>query len=298
MNPNDSRLSLRELRTFCIVAERLSFREAAEQMFVTASAVSHQIKNLETEFGKKLFERGTRTISLTFDGELLYKDVVPLMRELEAVSKRHRAPASRSTLRISVQPFFASELFVPKLQKFRELHPDIDIAVDTSDESTEKHPATADASIRVFRAPPEDFVHAKLFPLRLVPAGSMEFYDSVKVRAGRIVSEFPVVVHESRSRAWHEWERASGIRLPRNLSVVTLDSMIAVATAAERGLGAALVPVQLSDARFRSGQLVPLFEHELETSDTYYFVYRKESGSDENIQRLQDWVLKEFADTA
>lgn len=69
------RISLRELRTFCVAAEYESFREAAEKLFVTASAVSHQIKNLETELGKRLFERGPRAVRLTTDGEMLYGDI-------------------------------------------------------------------------------------------------------------------------------------------------------------------------------------------------------------------------------
>lgn len=299
MTSSGRNISLRELRTFCVAADHASFRDAAEQLFVTASAVSHQIRNLETELGKKLFERGTRSISLTPDGQLLYNDVQPLLRQLDEVSRRHRANEARSALRISVQPFFASELFVPRLSEFRAEHPGIEITVDTSDESSEKHPAAADASIRVFRSPPGDgFRSRKLFPLRLIPAGSPSFYDSVKVRAGRIVSDFPVVIHESRPKAWQQWERSSGIRLPRDLRVTRLDSMIAVARAAERGLGAALVPVQLSDSWFREASLVPLFDHELLTKDTYYFVYRDDLAGNENIAKLEEWVLRIFGDPA
>lgn len=297
MTASGRHISLRELRTFCVAADHASFRDAAEQLFVTASAVSHQIRNLESELGKKLFERGTRSISLTPEGQLLYDDIQPLLRQLDDVSRRHRAGEQRSALRISVQPFFASELFVPRLPEFRTKHPGIDITVDTSDESSEKHPAAADASIRVFRSPPGDgFRFRKLFPLRLVPAASPAFYDSVKLRAGRIVSDFPVVIHESRPKAWQQWERSSGIRLPRDLRVTRLDSMIAVARAAERGLGAALVPVQLSDSWFQGSSLVPLFDHELLTKDTYYLVYRDELAGNENIAKLEQWVLQVFGD--
>ena len=288
-------ISLRELRTFCVAAEHSSFRDAAERLYVTASAVSHQIKNLETELGKKLFDRGPRSITLTDDGELLYKDVQPLLTQIEDVSARHRAASSRSELRISVQPFFASELFAPKLSAFRELHPDIDITVDTSDESMEKHPATADASIRVFKSPPTDFAYEELFPLRLIPAGSPDFYDGIKVKSNRVVTSFPIVVHESRPKAWKQWERSAGIQLPRSPSIVRMDSMIAVARAAERGLGAALVPMPLSEKWFQDATLVPLFDHELVTKDTYYFVCREDKKDDVNIGLLRDWVLHEFA---
>ncbi|HEX5787908.1 MAG TPA: LysR family transcriptional regulator [Woeseiaceae bacterium] len=296
MASHNQNISLRGLRTFCVAAEHESFRDAADLLFITASAVSHQIRNLETELGKKLFERGSRNISLTSDGELLYNDVRPLIRQLDAVAMAHSAQRARSTLRISVQPFFASELFVPKLVEFRKLHPDLDIVVDTSDESAEKHPGNAHASIRVFRSPPSGLAHDELFPLRLIPAGSPEFYDSVKVRAGRIVSKFPIVVHESRPKAWKQWERVSGITLPRDTDVVRLDSMIAVARAAERGLGAALVPTQLSDRWFSSSSLVPLFDSELLTRDCYYFVCDETARHEQNVQILREWVLDSFRD--
>jgi LysR family transcriptional regulator, glycine cleavage system transcriptional activator len=294
MASHNQNISLRGLRTFCVAAEHESFRDAAELLFITASAVSHQIKNLETELGRKLFERGSRNISLTPEGEMLYKDVRPLIRQLDEVAMQHSAHRARSVLRISVQPFFASELFVPKLVEFRQLHPELDIVVDTSDESSAKHPGNADASIRVFRSPPEGLAHDELFPLRLIPAGSPEFYDSVKVRAGRIVSNFPIVVHESRPRAWKQWERVSGISLPRSSDVVRLDSMIAVARAAERGLGAALVPTQLSGRWFASSSLVPLFDNELLTRDCYYFVCDESVKKQRSVQILRDWVMDAF----
>lgn len=295
MTNSNRHMSLRGLRTFCIAAEEGSFRDAAERLHITASAVSHQIKNLETELGRDLFERGTRSVHLTQAGESLYNDLRPILGELDAVANRHRSDATRQALRISVQPFFASELFVPGLQDFNARHPDIDVTVDTSDESSERHPAHADASIRIFHSEPDGLVYRELFPLRLIPAGSPAFYDDVRVRGNNVISEFPVVIHASRPRVWTQWERSSGIRLPRNRRAVTMDSMIAVVRAAEQGLGAALVPVQLSDRWFRNGSLVPLFDHEMVTRDTYYFTYR-ESRNDEAVRALEHWVLQTFAD--
>lgn len=291
-------LSLRGLRTFCIAAEHESFRDAAELLFVTASAVSHQIRNLEEELGKALFERRPRALALTDAGRALYDDVSPLIHRLDDVTSRHKAAVSRSTLSISVQPFFASELFVPRLPEFRASHPDIDIKIDTSDESTEKHPGKADVSIRVFKSPPANLVAHPLFPLRLVPVAAPEFRAKLKVKAGTITSDFPVIVHDTRPKAWQLWARASGIELPKDVMSLRLDSMIAVARAAERGLGAALVPVQLSDSWIRSGSLVQLFSQELTTTDVYYFVCRTEDSDDKNVRSLRHWVLQEFGDSS
>lgn len=288
-------ISLRTLRVFCVAAERESFREAAEASFLTSSAVSHQIKQLETELGVRLFERTPRSLKLTDVGHAFYDDLIPVIADLDSVAEKHAKSEQMPTLRISVQPFFASELFVPRLPRFIEEHPDIDISIDTSDEALQKHPGIADVSIRIFKTPPTSFSYDRLFPLRLTPAGSPDFYDGVKIKAGRIISDFPLVLHESRPKAWQEWVRSSRIGLPDPGNTIRLNSMIAVARAAERGLGAALIPRQLSEAWFESESLVQLFDHELQTKDAYYLVCRKDDCNNKEIQVFRDWVLRNFA---
>ena len=145
---------------------------------------------------------------------------------------------------------------------------------------------------------PENLVAERLFPLRLVPAGTQEFRDSVQMQGKKITSDFPLIVHESRPKAWQQWQRSADIQLPQDVSSLRLDSMIAVARAAERGLGAALVPVQLSESWFRSGNLVPLFSHELTTKDAYYFVCRSDVADQPNVRLLRDWVLQKFDDSS
>lgn len=289
-------ISLRAMRVFCVAAERESFRETAERLFLTSSAVSHQIKQLETDLGFKLFERTPRSLHLTADGTALYNDINPLITDFDSVITEHTRTQQSQSLRISVQPFFASEMFVPRLPEFVEQHPDIDISIDTSDESPEKHPRTADVSIRIFKTPPDALACERLFPLRLLPAGTPELYDAIRIRAGKISSSFPLVIHESRPKAWHQWERSSRIKLPDHANAIRLDSMIAVARAAERGLGAALMPKQLSDSWIESRSLVQLFDHELVTKDAYYLVCRNEDRDKPEIRLFREWTLQTFAD--
>lgn len=288
-------ISLRAMRVFRVAAESQSFRETADSLFLTSSAVSHQIKHLETELGIKLFERTARSLRLTGEGNALYDDICPLITRFDTVISRHTKTQLQRSLRISVQPFFASEMFVPRLPEFVAQHPDIDIRIDTSDESLEKHPGAADVSIRIFKTPPKALAYDALFRLRLIPAGTLDLYDTIRIKAGRIVGPLPLVVHESRPRAWLEWERSSRLKIPDHTNAVRLDSMIAVARAAERGLGAALIPKQLSDSWFESTSLVQLFEHELLTRSTYYLVFRQEDRADEVIQVFRQWVLENFA---
>lgn len=295
MPTGNRNISLRGLRTFCVAAGHESFRDAADKLYVTASAVSHQIRNLEQELGQKLFDRDGSSLTLTAAGKSLYDDMNPLIEKLDDVASRHKRSVSRTTLRISVQPFFASELFVPRLAEFTAEHPEIDLKVDTSDESTEKHPGNADASIRVYKSEPKNLSSDHLFPLNLVPASSSKFRDALKLKGKIVISDFPKIVHENRPKAWKQWQRSAGVQLPNEASSVRLDSMIAVVRAAQRGLGAALVPTRLCGTMFESGTLVPLFKHELETDDAYYFACGDGDAENENVRMLRDWVVRTFA---
>ena len=286
---------MRGLRTFCIAARYESFRTAADELFITSSAISHQMKSLEEELGLKLFERGTRELALTESGKALYNDINPLIEELDSVLAVYKDVEPRKSVRISVQPFFASEFFVPRLSEFTAEHPEIDIQVGTSDESAEKHPTDSDLSIRLFKSPPPNMSSNLLFPLRMVPAGSPDFRKKLRVKGKTILSDFPLIVHETRPKAWLNWQKASGIQLPEGGKVTRLDSMIAVVRAAERGIGAALVPVPLADLWFEQGSIVQLFDKELIADVSYYLVCEEDRADDASVALLRDWIMQRFA---
>jgi LysR family glycine cleavage system transcriptional activator len=293
--PNKPSISLRGLRTFCIAARYASFRTAGEELFITPSAVSHQIKSLEDELGQLLFDRNGRELSLTDIGRSLYEEVSPLIEQLNTVVAGYKMGSTSSSIRMSVQPFFASEYFLPRLSEFTARHPDIEIHVGTSDESAEKLPQDADLSIRLFRSPPPDMPSQLLFPLRLAPAGSPSFKKSVKVKNKAIVSDFPIIMHETQPKAWTQWSAAAGIKLPDDSKITRLDSMIAIVRATEQGIGAALVPVPLADLWFKQGSIVRLFPKELVTDVSYYLVAKEDRADDESVQLLQKWIFENFA---
>jgi LysR family glycine cleavage system transcriptional activator len=288
-------VSMRALRAFLAAAERMSFRLAADDLFLTASAVSHQIKQLEDTLGARLFTRHPRSLELTARGSALADELRPLLENLDRVIEQHGKQSSRAELRLSVQPFFASELLVPRLAAFLAENAGISIAVDTADDETRGHDRSADVAIRLHSSPPADVANERLFALRLIPVGSPAFYDSIKVVAGRITSEFPLLVHEARRKAWQQWQRSSGIRLPRQATTIRLNSMVSIARAAEEGLGAALMPAQLCSTWIESGSLVPLFEHELASDEAYYLTYDADHSNAAHLETFRKWVLREFA---
>lgn len=292
MKISPKKTSLRGLRIFCVAAKYRNYTLAAEELSVTASAVSHQVKSLEDELGLELLTRERRTLRLTEQGARLFRELEPAIANIDGIIAEVQSKTAASQLRVSVQPFFASECFVPLLEDFTEQNPGIEIFVDTSDETAERHPVSADASIRLFRQKPTQLESDALFPLRLIAACSLAFLK--RYRKGQDFTPLPILVHTSRPEAWNIWSKATGITLPPATSVVRLDSMIAVARAAERGVGAALVPVPLSDNWFKHGALVPMFDAIAELPETFYLAYPKAKAEIPEVQSLRRWVLDTF----
>lgn len=290
MKVGTRKLSLVGLRTFCTVARCGSFRAAAEELYVTASAVSHRIKSLEEELGSELVERHDRSLLLTETGRMFFGDLAPLLEQIDGSADRVRYHGLRASLRISAQPFFASEMLVPALERFTADHPHVDITVDSSEDSAEKHPSGIDISIRLCRKPPEQFDFDALFALRYVPACSPEF--RARYLANGSKSAFPVIVHARRADAWDKWRSTHGEGIPEPASVINLDSMIAVARAAQRGLGVALVPLPVSARWFDDESLVQMFEEDLKTQDSYYLISQGELPPAANDFR--QWLLQNF----
>jgi LysR family glycine cleavage system transcriptional activator len=289
--------SVRGLRTFCVAARCLSFKAAAEELCVTPSAVSHQIKGLEQQLQARLFERRTREIALTELGSTLFAQVEPLLSELDNVTARFmQRNGQRRVLRISLLPFFASEMFIPRLSAFADQNRAIDIRVETT-EAGALHQSASDASILLLQSRPTETgtIAHPLFPLRLAPACSPQLARDLKLSDPRALLATTLIVHKGRPHAWQDWFASMSIGVERTPKVIHLDSMFAVARAAERGLGVALVPIPLSGTWFNSGALVRPCIGELETTDRYYFVYRAEAEKNPDVCALRDWVIATFA---
>jgi LysR family transcriptional regulator, glycine cleavage system transcriptional activator len=285
---------LRNLRAFCIAARHKSFKAAADELSLTPSAVSHQMKELEAVMGVRLFERKTRALALTTAGHTLLDEMAPLLdmmdRSLAQFSRRNR----RRNVRVRLPPFFASELFVPRLESFFALHPGIDIQVDTVDPWPSEHPLSADVSILLTNVKPQGVKAVRLFPVTLAAVCAKGFAASV-ARLGRdVFRETALIVQKARPFAWSHWANELGLDTPEPRNIIELDTMFSVVRAAERGIGIALVPEILCDAWFRSGALVRLFSLQLETDDAYFLVSRIKDADRPEVTAITDWTLGQF----
>ena len=288
----------RNLRVFCVAARHRSFKLAADELFLTPSAVSHQMKELEESLGVRLFVRKQRSLELTAAGATLLEATEPLLAALDRTLAQVARRSGRRTLRILLPPFFASELFIPRLTGFCAEHREIDIQIDTRDPRPSLHPPTADVSILLADTEPQGVQASRLFTLSLTAVCAPEHTVAVARLGSAVLREMPLIVHRPRPYAWANWAEQVGLEAPESKNVIELDTMYAVVRAAERGVGVALVPLRLCEAWFRSGSLVSIFATELVTADAYFLVSRQKDAGKPEIRALTEWALLQFRDVA
>ncbi|MES2715920.1 MAG: LysR family transcriptional regulator [Pseudomonadota bacterium] len=173
MNPSNRRpLSLDGLRAFEAVARRLSFSAAAEELHLTQSAISRQIKALETELGAPLFTRGTRKVEPTAAGILLRQAVLPALDGIDRSVRQIRVAQGRRAVSLSTFASFATLWLLPRLAGFQQQHPDIDIRISATDQRVDMDDPEVDVALRYDAAsavPPDA---ERMFGEVLTPAAS------------------------------------------------------------------------------------------------------------------------------
>ena len=282
------------IRTFCVVARYLSFKDAADELCISASAVSHRIKELERQLGVRLFERGTRSLTITAAGRFLYDETDSLIRGVDLAARKLADQADILRLRIRLPAFFANEFFMPKFKRFVDLQPSMEIQVETTESDNGSARPGADVSIVVSDAPPDDSSAMPLFRLTLVPACSPDVYSATDGFAATSFDNAKLIVHKDWPRGWSDWANAAAVPMPRPRQCIHFDAISSIVDAAEQGLGVALVPIPLTEERFRSGALIQASSQVLDTNDYCYLMYRRDDSQRPEIQAFLSWALKEF----
>lgn len=286
---------IRGLRSFCIAAKCLSFKHAASQLFLTPSAVSHQIKQLEQQLGTALFKRNTRAIELTSAGKNFYQAVYPIVTELENTIADFTNSQQNKTITVSLPEFFASEIFVPQLSEWAELNPDINLQLDTV-KSSNQTTTNPDLSIVLASGKPNNSIVHELFPVRYIPACNKRIYKKWASSGYDALKSVPLILHQSRPWSWHKWADQCDVPNFDPKQIIQFDSMFGVARAAQQGMGIALVPMPISKAWFSEELLVKLFDDELITKDRYYLIQHQNIDGADELTKFANWVNDKFSD--
>ncbi|MEO3683139.1 LysR family transcriptional regulator [Shewanella vesiculosa] len=287
--------SMRGLRCFCVAAECLSFKETAKKLYLTPSAVSHQIKQLEETLNLSLFIRQTRSVALTEVGARFYQAIEPVMQQLVNTVSEFNQSDRMLEVSISMPEFFASELFMPKLIGWSSKYPNINLKLETIKSRSDviKH---TDVSIMLSgKQQPSDNVY-DLFPITYMPACNAQLHSELSSQGFKALTKVPLILHKARPYAWHQWADNIGFEQFKPKQIIQLDSMFSVARAAEQGLGVALIPLPISQAWFDNKILIPLFPQPLYSHDRYYLTHHSNEQQRPEVQLLIDWILKSFHD--
>lgn len=207
--------SLLALRAFEAVARHGSFKEAARELSVTAGALSQQVKNLEEELGVELFIRMNRSIRLTEAGGLLSLGLRDAFIQVRESVERVRPRSGNLTLSVNCEPAFASKWLVPRLHKFNDYAPDVDVHIVSTFETSDLGPGGVDVAIRLSQSIDMSFYNQFMVTETVIPLASPEFVRKHRLKQPENVLDV-ALLHDnsmnfySKVPTWSRWFSAAG----------------------------------------------------------------------------------------
>ena len=203
--------SLKFSKTFQVAARLQSFKAAAEELFVTPSAISHQIKALEGQLGVSLFQRGVRTLTLTDAGRNYLEHINDIFSKLESVTEQLQVRDGRTIIRLNVPSFFANELLLPRLASFTQAREETDIRIETTFSAPKTHPPEADLLHRRGCGSLGRPGGARIVCAKFHPACSPAFLLDNPIDTYEDLNGKTLLLHEERREAWEKWAAGLGI---------------------------------------------------------------------------------------
>jgi LysR family glycine cleavage system transcriptional activator len=280
------------LNIFEVSARLESFKLASEELFITPSAISHQIKSLEKFVGFDLFHRKSRGVALNPAGKVylhyIQQSLTLLEKGTNIVINKFSSPA----LKISTFPTMASNVIIPQLSHFQNKHPDIDIRIETGMKLADLRYDDFDIAIRVGSGDWPGVVATKLLDLKVAAVCSPSLVEKYKISSLSQLNTLPLIALSDMDNAWQEWGEAlniTNINLDHKLTFSHYDAAL---QAAQQGLGLALALTPIENPLFGRNLLVNPFGQEAPYSRSVYAVYRAEDKDRHDIQCFINWLIK------
>jgi len=284
---------LASLYAFQAAAKSLSFKQAAMDLGLTPSAISHRIRALEKNIGQPLFHRQVRAMTLTAAGIKYRETVERIFSELATATSRLRNSNSHKPLRISVLPLFASAVLIPRLPHFRAKHPDINIEIDTRSAVADLTEGDIDIGIRNMVVPPAGSGARKLLDTKTVllcaPALAAE------IRSIQDLANHTLIHCAPRPNGWRDWLTLQGVADLKGADDIWVDTIPAGLEAANLGQGVALTMAPIAQLTLAGSRLVEPFPTDGRGGTSYFLVHRPEDASDQRVAAFRDWLADEMA---
>lgn len=283
------------LRAFAHAAETLSFKDAAFELNLSASAVSRQIQSLEAHLGVVLFRRLNPGLELTDAGRRYLESVHRVLGELRRAQERLAVRGS-GPLRVSALESFTESWLIPHLADFERLHPGIELQVEATLRYADFDRDPVDVAIRFGTGPWGDLHSEPIVDLTYFPVCSPTILtaDPPLVEPAGLRSQTLICVSQTPD-SWSIWLRAAGLPDLKPRRTVTYDHLAIALSAAEAGRGVALTSEFLCAQRLTAGRLVAPFDLHVRSAATYHLVCRPESLDDPRVVALRDWLVDALA---
>ncbi|MGY4526834.1 LysR substrate-binding domain-containing protein [Pseudomonas sp. TE21394] len=286
---------LRAIQAFEQTARFGNLARAAEVLDLTPSAVSHQLAKLEALIGRQLFVRAARGVTLTPVGEQYLKDISGLLHSLEMATERAASDVSLDCLRLHSSPSFGLLWLMPRLQAFRNSHPDIQINLSCSYESLHFSRDKIDVDIRHGHPNWPSYevrtVRHETFAVLAAPSLLARY----PVTQAADLFERDLILSEATLLKWPAWFAQHGLARPEHPYALSFDRSYMTLEAASHGLGFALESTLLAQKYLASGALVEVAPERLTAPvAAHHLVFPKAHSSFPRVRRFLKWMESEL----
>ncbi len=294
--------SLDLLKGFEAAARLLSFTKAGEELYLSQSAVSRQIQELEEQLGVRLFQRRHRALTLTDAGQVLYPAAAQVLATMRGVTDRLRATVGRRTLSVTTTQSFASLWLIPRLAGFTRTHPDVDVRISAEPRVMDLERDGLDLAIRHGGASLAGPNAERLFGERVFPVCSPKLLKDPKrpLREPADLRHHVLLQYDDPEgrhpwlnwRTWLEIVRLTDLRPAGSLMFSGYDQIIPAAIA---GHGVALGRSPLVREAIAAGELVVPFDLSADPARAYFAVVAKNAARRKEVADFVAWLKEEAA---
>jgi LysR family glycine cleavage system transcriptional activator len=285
---------LNALRAFEAAARNLNFLNAAKELGVTPSAISHQIKSLEEWARIPLFRRDGRAMALTEAAAKFLPSVSQALDQIALSTRRLlAADPSHNWLTVAMLPSFAAKWLVPRLTAFRAKNPNIDVWIATFESQTGPLAPEVDVAIRYGQGHWPGLEATLILTETLFPVAAPDIANGSNPLRTPADLQAHTLLHDEMREDWAMWLAAAGVSGIDAARGPGFDDSGLLIQAAIEGLGVALARSALVDDDLADGRLVKPFDIGLPANSAYYLVYPPGSGKSDKIAAFRDWLLSE-----
>ncbi|MGB0750231.1 MAG: transcriptional regulator GcvA [Magnetospiraceae bacterium] len=291
---------LNSVRAFEAAARHGSFTLAAEELFVTPAAISHQVKSLETFLGVALFHRHARGLTLTDAGGIYAPGLTKGLNHLARAEGLLRERAPRGLLRLSVLPSFANLWLAPRVGGFQHLYPEITLQVEAEHQLTDFSSGKVDFGIRYGTGDYPGLWTRTLFTETVFPVCSPALLNKAPLR-GLADLEHHVLLHDYEatdgepSLTWKPWLRRGSLSVRQAETGIFFNESTSLYRAASAGAGVALGRSVILSEMLGSGRLVRPMADELPAESAYFLVTTESMAETVKGQAFINWMLAQAA---